>query len=335
MRAPGFHYRRPGLAAFVLLPFAMAYGAVASWRMRQRGARGALPVICIGNPTLGGAGKTPTAIAVAQLLAAMGERPAFLSRGYGGSERGPLLVDPARHNARQVGDEPLLLAGVFPTIVARERVSGAALAARQGATVVVMDDGFQNPSLVKDLSLLVVDAATGIGNGDVFPAGPLRAPLHAQLALAQAVVRVGRGEASDFIEAQAKAAGLNIFAADLAPDPRIAASLKGRKLLAFAGIGHPRKFFATLRALGAVVSDARAFADHHRYSAAEARELLETAIGRGLMLATTEKDLARMKGDAMLAELAAQSTALPVRLQFEDEEGVRKLLERTLKRAAG
>ena len=335
MRAPGFHYRRPGFAAFVLLPFAMAYGAVAAWRMLRPGTRAAVPVICIGNPTLGGAGKTPAAIAVAHILAAMGERPAFLSRGYGGSERGPLLVDPARHDARQVGDEPLLLAAAFPAIVARERVAGAALAGRQGATVVVMDDGFQNPSLAKDLSLLVVDAATGIGNGDVFPAGPLRAPLHAQLALAQAIVRVGRGEASDFIEAQAKAAGLNIFAADLAPDPRTAASLKGRKLLAFAGIGHPRKFFATLRALGAVVSDARAFADHHRYSAADVRDLLETAKGRGLTLATTEKDLARMKGDATLAELAVQSIALPVRLQFEDEEGVRKLLERALKRAAG
>ena len=331
MRAPGFYYRGPGLAAFVLLPFAMIYGAAAAWLMGRPGARAAVPVICIGNPTLGGAGKTPTAIAIAQLLSAMGERPAFLSRGYGGSNAGPALVDPAKHDARAVGDEPLLLAGAFPTVVARNRAAGAALASAQGASVIVMDDGFQNPSLSKDLSLLVVDAATGIGNGDVFPAGPLRAPLQAQLAVAHGVVRVGRGEASSFVEEQAIAEGLEVFAAELTPDPQAAAQIKGRKLLAFAGIGHPQKFFATLRSLGAVVSEARGFADHHRYGAAEARELLQTAKAGGLMLVSTEKDLARMKGDAALSELAAQSTALPVRLQFEDEESVRELLRRALK----
>jgi tetraacyldisaccharide 4'-kinase len=255
MRAPGFYFRRPGLAAFLLLPFAMAYGAAASWRMRRSGSRASVPVICVGNPTLGGAGKTPAAIAIAQMLAAMGERPVFLSRGYGGGERGPVRADPARHSAREVGDEPLLLAGVFPTIVARDRVAGATLAAAQGASVIVMDDGFQNPALVKDLSLLMVDAATGIGNGDVFPAGPLRAPLHVQLAAAQALVRVGRGEASGFVEEQAKAAGLKVLAAELMPDPQIAARLKGKPLLAFAGIGHPEKFFATLRALGATIAE--------------------------------------------------------------------------------
>jgi tetraacyldisaccharide 4'-kinase len=335
MRAPGFYYRRPGLAAFILLPFAMIYGAVAGWLMGRPGARAAVPVICVGNPTLGGAGKTPTAIAIAKLLAAMGERPVFLSRGYRGSNRGPVVVDPAKHDAREVGDEPLLLAGAFPTVVARDRAAGAALASAQGASVIVMDDGFQNPSLSKDLSLLVVDAATGIGNGDVFPAGPLRAPLHAQLAFAHGLVRVGRGEASSFVESQARAAGLKIFAADLAPDAAVAANLKGRKLLAFAGIGHPQKFFSTLRSLGAVVSDAREFADHHRYGAAEARELLETAKARGLMLVSTEKDLARMQGDAALNELAAQSIALPVRLQFENEESVQELLRRALKQRRG
>jgi tetraacyldisaccharide 4'-kinase len=335
MRAPGFYYRRPGLAAFILLPFAMIYGAVAAWLMGRPGARAAVPVICIGNPTLGGAGKTPTAIAIAKLLAAMGERPAFLSRGYRGSNAGPVLVDPAKHDARAVGDEPLLLAGAFPTVVARNRAAGAALASAQGASVIVMDDGFQSPSLSKDLSLLVIDAATGIGNGDVFPAGPLRAPLHAQLAFAHGVVRVGRGEASSFVEEQAKAEGLEVFAAELTPDPQVAAQMKGRKLLAFAGIGHPQKFFATLRSLGAVVSEARGFADHHRYGAAEARELLEIAKAGGLMLVSTEKDLARMKGDAALNELAAQSTALPVRLQFEDEESVRELLRRALKQRRG
>jgi tetraacyldisaccharide 4'-kinase len=335
MRAPGFYYRPPGLAAFLLLPFAMAYGAAAGWLMGRPGARAGVPVICIGNPTLGGAGKTPTAMALSQMLAAMGERPVFLSRGYGGSSAGPVLVEPARHTARDVGDEPLLLAGAFPTIVARDRAAGAALASAQGASVIVMDDGFQNPSLSKDLSLLVVDAETGIGNGDVFPAGPLRAPLHAQLAFAHGVVRVGRGEASSFVEEQAKVAGLKIFAAGLAPDAQVAAKLKERKLLAFAGIGRPEKFFATLHSLGAIVSEAREFADHHRYSAGDARELIEAAKGKGLTLVTTEKDLARMKGDTALNELAAQSTALPVRLQFKDEESVQELLRRALSQRRG
>lgn len=335
MRAPTFYYRKAGVASFILLPFGLLYGAIAGARMRRAGTRAGVPVICVGNPTLGGAGKTPAALALSEMLAAMNERPAFLSRGYGGGNPGPVLVDPAQHSAAEVGDEPLLLARAFPTVVARDRVGGAALAVQYGASALVLDDGFQNPALAKDLSLLIVDAATGIGNGDVFPAGPLRAPLHAQLALAHGIVRVGAGAASHFVETQARAAGLPVFNARLAPDPQTSSSLKGQQLLAFAGIGHPEKFFATLKSLGANVIDTRSFADHHRYSASEARDLLAAAKKRGLTLVTTEKDCARMQGDAALRELALAARALPVKLQFDDESALRSLLERALRKARG
>src|SRR6516164_9671279 len=184
MREPSFWWGEASLASALLAPLAAIYGAVARARFRARGRRAGAAVVCIGNFTVGGAGKTPTALAVARMLAGAGEQPVFLSRGYGGTLAGPVLVDPTRHRAQDVGDEPLLLARTAPTIVARNRVKGAAIAA--GASVIVMDDGFHNPSLVKDFSVLVVDARRGIGNGRVIPAGPLRAPLEAQLARARA-----------------------------------------------------------------------------------------------------------------------------------------------------
>src|SRR5215472_8768908 len=190
MREPSFWWGEASLASAMLAPLAAIYGAVAQARLARRGRRAAAPVVCIGNFTVGGAGKTPTALAVPRMLAAAGERPVFLSRGYGGTLAGPVLVEPTRHRAQDVGDEPLLLARTAPTIVARDRVKGASIAA--GASVIVMDDGFHNPSLAKDFAVLVVDARRGIGNGRVIPAGPLRAPLDAQLARARATFRSPR-----------------------------------------------------------------------------------------------------------------------------------------------
>src|SRR5438067_10938357 len=169
LREPEFWWRAAQGPVRLLAPLAAIYAAVAAWRLGRRGRRVAAPVVCIGNPTLGGAGKTPTALTVARMLAKAGERPVFLSRGYGGALAGPLVVDPARHRARDVGDEPLLLARTAPTIVARDRVKGSGIAA--GASVIVMDDGFHNPSLVTDCSALVGHARRGIGNGRVLPAG--------------------------------------------------------------------------------------------------------------------------------------------------------------------
>lgn len=331
MKAPGFYDRPPGLFSFILLPFGLAYGAVAAWRMNRTGERAGVPVICIGNLTLGGAGKTPTAIAVARLLAANGEKPAFVSRGYGGSDRGPMAVDARQHAAEAVGDEPLLLAREFPTVVARDRAAGARLAVGQGASVLVLDDGFQNPALHKDLSIVVIDADAGIGNGEVFPAGPLRAPLDAQMAKAQAIVCVG-GMPPAKVANLAALKRIPAFAAKLEPDSAAANSLAGKNVLAFAGIGRPEKFFATLKTL-ARIEASRSFADHHAYTPQDAEQLLAVAKARDLLLVTTEKDLARMKGYARLEALAAATRALPVRMQFENEAAVEKLLKEALARA--
>lgn len=333
MRGPGFHFEPPGIVAKLLSPLGAIYGAAAAARMRRPGTRAAVPVICVGNLTLGGAGKTPTALALANFLAAKGERPVFLSRGYGGSNRGPVVVELERHRAVEVGDEPLLLARAFPTVIARDRVAGAALATEHEATVLVLDDGFQNPDLQKDLSVLVVDGARGIGNGAVFPAGPLRAPLDMQVERAQLVVRVGEGSGADRVLKRATAKGVPTLMARLTPDRRVAATLAGRKLFAFAGIGHPEKFFATLRGLGATIVEARPFPDHHRYSGREAREMLASAKARGLQPVTTEKDLARMQGEPSLNELAAAAQTLPVQLEFADPDAMRTLLERALAKA--
>jgi tetraacyldisaccharide 4'-kinase len=323
MRAPAFWWRKAGIAAALLSPLGALYATAAGARLRRSGARAALPVVCVGDPTVGGGGKTPTAIAVAELLRELGERPVFLSRGYGGHERGPLVVDSKIHGAADVGDEPLLLARVAPTIVAVDRVAGAAFAASTGATVIVMDDGFQNPALQKDVALLVVDAATGLGNGLVLPAGPLRARWKTQLKRAQAVVMVGE-------DGRGMVQGLPVFGARLVPDPDAAAALQGRRLLAFAGIGRPEKFAATLQSIGVEVAETWSYPDHHRYSAKDVRALLTAAKAADLVLVTTEKDQARIGADPALATLAEAARVLPVRLSFADAAVMKKLLAEAL-----
>jgi tetraacyldisaccharide 4'-kinase len=290
-----------------------------------------VPVLCVGNPTLGGAGKTPTALAAARLLIAAGERPAFLSRGYGGRLAGPVAVDPARHTADEVGDEPLLLARLAPTIVAADRVAGAAAALAAGAGVIVMDDGFQNPSLAKDTAILVVDGRTGIGNGRVFPAGPLRAPLGAQLARAQAIVVIGEPATSAAMLSEARTHGLAVFHGRLVPDAGSVAAVAGRPVLAFAGIGDPEKFFATLARAGIAAPIRRRFADHHRYTAAEAAALLADADRAGLLPLTTEKDYVRLSGTTEGAALAARAKTLPVTLAVEEEEAFRRFVVDVMK----
>jgi tetraacyldisaccharide 4'-kinase len=330
MREPAFWWREAGLAAALLAPFAAVYGAVASARLAQSGARATVPVICIGNPTVGGAGKTPLALTLARLLREAGEVPMLLSRGYGGRHKGPLRVDLARHGAADVGDEPLLLARIAPTVVARDRVTGAQAAIAAGAGVIVMDDGFQNPSLQKDFSVLVVDGRRGIGNGRVVPAGPLRAPLTVQLARADALVMVGASNARAAVTAAARGRGVPVFHAGLVPDAASAAALAGTRVMAFAGIGDPQKLFATLAGAGITVVATRSFPDHHVYTPAEARMLCEEADREALVLVTTEKDLARMQGDAGVAELAARARALPVTLTLADPAAFLRLLRTRL-----
>jgi tetraacyldisaccharide 4'-kinase len=329
MRAPSFWWReKPSLRSLLLLPTSLVYGMVAGRRMKRRGETAALPVICIGNFTAGGAGKTPTAVAVAELLAGSGEIPAFLTRGYGGSEPGPLQVD-RRHTAREVGDEPLLLAAIAPVIVSRDRPAGTRLALESGATAIVMDDGLQNPSLVKDCAIAVVDGATGTGNGLVIPSGPLRAPMSAQWDAIDAVIIIGKGIAGEGVAHEAERRGKKVFAGRLVPDGRSVEALKEAGILAFAGIGRPEKFFETLREAGIDVVEARRFPDHHAYSAEDIAHLKRVAEDRNLIPVTTEKDLARLAipdGKPIWPALKA----LPVRLRVDDSEGLRNLLLRRI-----
>jgi tetraacyldisaccharide 4'-kinase len=330
MREPAFWWR-PGSGG-LLSPLSGVYGAVAALRMRSPGTSIGVPVICLGNLTVGGAGKTPAALAVGRLLLGAHERPFFLSRGYGGRLPGPVRVDGSAYSASAVGDEPLLLAQLAPTIVARDRVAGATAARRGGATAIVMDDGFQNPALAKELAILLVDGRRGIGNGHVIPAGPLRAPLATQIARAQALIVVGRGDGARSVVERARRRGIAIFHARLEPDRQTIAALGARKVLAFAGIGDPEKFFATLADAGVIVAERAGFPDHHRYTAGEAQALIARADAANLILVTTEKDHARLAGDPPIAALAARACALPAQLVVEEADAFRDLILSVVKK---
>ncbi|MGF1630586.1 MAG: tetraacyldisaccharide 4'-kinase [Kiloniellaceae bacterium] len=321
MQAPDF-WRRDGPLARLLTPLGLAYQlAGAARRAVTRPQRAPVPVICVGNLVAGGAGKTPVVLALLALLNDRGLKPAALTRGYGGSTAGPLQVDPARHDAAKVGDEALLLAAAAPTWVARDRVDGAREAVDEGAEILVLDDGFQSPGLQKDLSLLVIDTAYGLGNGRVMPAGPLRETADSGFARADAVVMIGE-TGKNQMEPWAK--GLPVLRARLVPgDTALAASLKGRRVFAFAGIGRPQKFFDTLSALGAEIVSREAFADHQPYTAATLARLSASASRAGAQLITTAKDAARI-GAAAPADLAV----LDVKLVWEDKDALLRLLER-------
>jgi len=329
MRAPRFWWQpSPSLRANLLRPAGLIYTSIATRRMRRQGEKADLPVICIGNFTVGGAGKTPTALAVARILDEAGESPAFLSRGYGGRLRGPVQVRQT-HTAQDVGDEPILLSRAARTIVSHDRRAGARLSYEVGSTVVVMDDGLQNPSLIKDCAIAVVDAPTGIGNGLPLPAGPLRAPLEAQWPLIDAVVVIGAGEPGQWIAEEAGERGKRVFRARLEPEPAAMKELEGKQVLAFAGIGRPEKFFDTLRACGALVEATHAFPDHHRYTPGELAALRQEAEARGFQAVTTEKDFARITG-ATAWDSWPDLIRLPVRLQIDNEAGLRNLLLRRI-----
>jgi tetraacyldisaccharide 4'-kinase len=314
---PEFWARR-GLVSSLLQPIACAYGAAGAARRHwARGGKAPVPVLCVGNLVAGGAGKTPVALSLAARLAGRGHAVHILVRGYGGSLAGPVAVDPLVHRAAEVGDEALLLAEAAPTWVARDRAAGAARAAATGASLLLLDDGLQNPSLIKDLSLAVIDGPFGIGNGRLLPAGPLREPLAIGLARADAVVLIGED-----------AAGLG---PRLAGKPLLHARLvaanggefAGRDVLAFAGIGRPAKFFATLEAAGARLVARRAFADHHPYREDELDALRARAAAAGAPLVTTAKDWARLSPD-----WRKRVEVLRVAIVWEDAVALDRLLDR-------
>ncbi|RFB78833.1 tetraacyldisaccharide 4'-kinase [Methylovirgula sp. 4M-Z18] len=322
-QAPDFWWQsETGPLARTLTPLGKVYGAITARRMAKPGWRARVPVICIGNFVAGGAGKTPTAIALAHLLQQMGERVVFLSRGHGGARRSnPLIVDPSKHSARDVGDEPLLLARVAPVVVTPDRVAGAHLAEAQGASVIVMDDGMQNPSLTKTLTFAVVDGASGVGNGLCIPAGPLRAPLDAQMRYADALIMIGELRGARPLAQAAQTQDKPVLRGRLMPNAGVAERLDGARVIAFAGIGRPEKFFDTVSACGATVLATRAFADHHAFSAIDRVRLERQAEQQKALLVTTEKDAVRLPKDF-------PALALPVELEFLDKGAVKALLNK-------
>lgn len=336
-REPSWWYStgQEPIVAQALGPLGALYGAISARRMTQPPRyRAKIPVICVGNFTAGGTGKTPFVQMLIRLLRDAGHLPVVLSRGYGGRVTGPHWIDQAHDLASEVGDEPLLLAADAPVMVARDRAAGAAAiesasAARPRATVIVMDDGLQNPALAKDLTIAVVDAARGFGNGRCIPAGPMRAPLAAQLAAVQALVLNhggGRGALAVSLEAGLRQYGGQTLSAQIAPAGALD-WLRAQPVLAFAGIGVPQRFFATLAAAGADIRETALFPDHHAFTAADARRLLAAARAQQLQLVTTEKDTARLiGGTGVLAELAAASRSLPITLQL-DAAGVATLTD--------
>ncbi len=281
-----------------------------------------MPVICVGNATVGGAGKTTVALDLGARLVRRGVAAHFLSRGYSGRERGPLLVDPARHDARTVGDEPLLLAAVAPAWVAADREAGARAAVRAGAQALVLDDGLQNPALVKDSSIIVIDAAAGFGNGRLLPAGPLREPIAAAAARCAASVLIGEGE--DRRALAHLPAALPVLRARLAPAPE-AGSLAGRGVFAFAGIARPEKFHATLSGVGAELVGHADFPDHHHYTALDLERVIERANRLRAVPVTTQKDAVRITPD-----VRALVTVVGVRLVWDDPAAIEGLLRQTV-----
>jgi tetraacyldisaccharide 4'-kinase len=298
--------------------------------MQSKGFDAGVPVLCVGNYHAGGAGKTPTVLALTSLLRDLGETPVVLSRGYGGEWKGPTKVDPSKHLAANVGDEPLMLAQTVPVVIARDRVDGVALARSQGATVILMDDGFQNPAIAKDASLIVIDSDRGLGNASVFPAGPLRAPLKPQIDRTDALVVIGNGTAAASVAASVAARGKPVLSAHLAPDAASLTALAGKRVLAFAGIGDPGRFFRTLRGAGIELVRERAFADHHPFAAAEIEALIAEARRDGLTLVTTEKDLARLRGGEGAAVIAQNILPFAVTLEFDDAAALRKFVSEQL-----
>lgn len=331
--APPFWWKDLAWQSFLLWPVSYVYGRLAERRMVQEHSYAAnVPVICVGNFIAGGAGKTPTTEIIAKYARKKGYRPGILTRGHGGAITATTIVNPERHNAHDVGDEALLHAAHNMTVVSADRPTGAKLLEEQGCDVIIMDDGFQNPSLYKDYRLVVVDAKRGLGNGFTIPAGPMRMPLKAQLMHADAILITGKGKKGNKAIRQAARAGKPVFTSSL----RVIGKTKFKKMnvFAFAGIADSSKFFDTLAEIGANVSDSAEFGDHHVYSREDCEDILDRAKKQELTVVTTTKDHVRLQsmGEAP-QRLADETIPVPVELVPEEPDMLERILSKAFESA--
>jgi tetraacyldisaccharide 4'-kinase len=328
--APPFWWEKPDWRAMLLSPVSAIYGKVASRRMdNAQPDLIDLPVLCVGNLTVGGGGKTPTSVAIANAAKKMKLKPGVVSRGYGGLNSGARIVDASHDLAKHVGDEPLLIAQHAPIAVSANRLAGAKLLQEQGVNFIILDDGFQSMRLKSDFNLVVVDARRGVGNGHVIPGGPLRAPVVPQLRHADAVLRIGDGDAADQIVRQAAKAGKTIYVAKTAPIRKM--QLTGKRVLAFAGIADPDKFYETLTKSGAFISLARNWPDHHFFADDELEELYQTAAAGDLVLVTTEKDAMRLeRGSAVARKVLDAALVFRIEIVFDQTDAPQRIIEATM-----
>lgn len=320
MRTPSFWQTR-NIMALTLLPASIVYQCITSLRNRfTKPVKISVPILCIGGLTAGGAGKTPVCLHIGELCKERGINAWFVSRGYKGKLQGPIQVKPSEHTAYDVGDEPLLLARVLPTVIAKDRVLGAQFAAKAGAELIIMDDGFQNPSIHKDISILVADGTLMFGNEYIIPAGPLREPVTSGLKRSDGIIII-----NSKLHSGIPTVGVPVLRAYTKPNDE-AYALKDKKLLAFCGLAYPQKFFATLSVLGAELVEEKTFPDHYQYSDAEIDALALTAKAQDAMLVTTSKDAARMNARSL-----SLVTVVHVTLDFEKPDALMALIDKALK----